>query len=184
MGFKNNLIALLEPMRLYDLTEGDGYAELSAIGKALDSAKEYVANALAQCVCMTADDEGLTSLETLFPIAVKGATVSTRRQMLRRLFAVNDAFNTLDDLEETFAALGLPCMLIEKDDMTVDIILSSHRGEATDLEKEIANIVMPAHVGFECTGQCVTWNRLQTLYNTFNALENSGKTFAEIMELT
>lgn len=185
MGCRDNLIALLEPMRLYNLTDGDGYAELCAIGASLDAAKEVLANALAQCVPETADEEGLSMLESLFPMVSKSETLNGRRNTLRKLFAVNDTSNGTYDLEQILLSLGLSCTIVEKNDgMAADVIFSSHRGEATSLEKKIAELILPAHIAVDCMGQCVTWNRLQSLYNTFDALENAEKTFTELMELT
>lgn len=65
MGYFEELKKLLHPLRIYELSEGIGAAELFAEGEALDRVMAELENAEREAVPSTAEDFGLAAYEKI-----------------------------------------------------------------------------------------------------------------------
>ena len=184
MGYREYLASLLAPMGVYNLEEGYGAGELEATGSALDDVSSNVDTLVGETFCQTATDYGLTNYENLFPIVYLADTASQRQDALLDLIKTDDTYTTLEKLESTFAACGIPAEITETDTKyTVIVHFTDIRGEPEQRVRDTAENILPVHINPIFTSPGVTWNRVEELFPTWNEFDGCGYTIFELLKL-
>lgn len=181
MGYTNYLKNMLHPLGIYNLQNGYGAAELEALGKALDSADEKIGDML---IDVALNGEHLKKAEELFPIVNFKENDDERISAVKVLLNVNDSYNDKKSLEKQFEACGVAADIIETDEkFAVELHFENIRGELSDREEKVCRAIMPAHLilRFVCSG--VTWDRIESLYPTWNDFDAAGLTVSEMMKI-
>ena len=87
-------------------------------------------------------------------------------------------------LEEQFAACGIPCEIGETDrKYVVSVRFTSGRGEPEKEMTDAALAILPAHVSAEFTRIGVSWDRIESLYHTWDEFDACGYNAYELMKL-
>ena len=180
MGYVAYLRNLLRPLGVYNLAE-DSFsgAELAALGMALDELDAYAQKKMREALVMTAEEDGLATMESLFPYLHTGASAEDRRGALSGFLQVSGDSFTVESLCRCLSACGTECLVFETDvPNTVCVRFPKVAGEPENLaeKKKIIESILPCHLQVEYAFNWCTWENAAAL--TFG---DAGKmTFLEL----
>ena len=184
MGYGEYLKDMLKPMGVYSLNSGYSAAELDAVGAAMDGAAECADNLKTEGIPQTARGSGLAAWENLFPILVFGETENERRSAVARLISVDDASCTQKALEGQLASCGIPGKITVTDEkFKVKLHFTSGRGEPDEKMINAALSILPAHICTEFTRDCLTWDRAEELFPTWDEFDACECSAAQLSAL-
>ena len=184
MGCGNYLKDMLRPMGVYSLSEGYSAGELEAIGAALDGAHAAADSLKTEGIPKTAEKSGLVMWENLFPIISFGETAEKRRMAVWELIRTDDASCTVQALEGQLSACGIPGKITPTQErFVIKLHFTSGRGEPTEEMINAALAILPAHIYTEFSRDCLTWDRLEELYPTWDEFDACGYNAGELMAL-
>jgi len=167
MGYADKLKDLLRPLGVYELHEGAGAAELEALGGAIDGVAALSGETARECTPVTAEGEGLTMLESLFPLSPAGSDAEARRAAIIALLTVNDASFTLAGVNAAISGCGIRAAAAESDvPQTVVVSFPGTRGVPVGFSgmRAVIEDIIPCHLGIEYVFRYVTWQELEALY--------------------
>ena len=102
------LRALLEPLRVYDLSRGTiNGAELAALGAGFDGIGGKLDTVERESLTATAEDEGLRRREALFARRPAAATAEERRAAIAALLQIDGDSLTPDAMDRTLRGCGI-----------------------------------------------------------------------------
>ena len=114
MGYADYLRELLRPLGVYDLDGGVfSPAELTAQGSALDGCGVRLDRVEREVLLCTAEDTGLTAIETLLPRRPVTETVQQRRRALAALLRIGGDSFTLKAVNDNLAGCGINALASE-----------------------------------------------------------------------
>ena len=114
MGFTEELVELLRPLGVYTFREGSfSLGELQALGAPLDAAKAWAEEMQRESIVMTAEDEGLTRMESLFRFCAGLKEAQARRAAIAAFLQFGRDSFTKQALNQCLNACGVPCRVEE-----------------------------------------------------------------------
>ena len=179
---------LLAPLGVYDLSEGTiNESELFALGQQLDGVAAQLEHAEQEALPATAEQEGLTLREALFPSRPAAQTVMDRRSAIRTLLQIDEDSLTPGAIGRAILGCGIPAKAIEVDTGHLQVIFPGISGPPegfADIEKLILEL-LPCHLEVEFYFRYVTWAELETAGVTWDWTEKNGHTWVsfEMLEL-
>jgi len=187
MGYADYLRELLRPLGVYDL-EGGRFspAELTAQGSALDGCGARLDQVEREMLLCTAEDTGLTAIETLLPRRPVAETVQQRRTALAALLRIGGDSFTLRAINDNLTGCGINALASETETPNrVKIVFPDVAGEPDGYEelKKIIEDILPCHLGIEYVFWYVTWAMIGEKFSKWDDLESEGYTWAELEKL-
>ncbi len=180
MGYAAYMRTLLEPLRLYQLEEGLSGAELDTIGAALDSLAETLLDIEEEGILSTAQGDGLSRWEALFPYRPMAETPAARRAALAALLRIDGGSFTLAAMSDTLQGCGLPAAVEETGEaFTVAVSFPGYRGVPENMEalQERIEAILPCHLAVTYVYRFLTWAELESCFATWQALESAALTW-------
>lgn len=177
MSYAAYLRELLKPLQVYDLGEKSfSGASLAALGAELDALDAYASLAQREALVMTAEESGLSRMETLFPYPALGETAEERRAALAGFVQISGDSFTPQALSRCLGACGVACLVEESETpFVVSVSFPGVRGEPENfsLRKAVIEDILPCHLQVDyalvwCTWQetedkGITWQDLQQM---------------------
>lgn len=186
MGYTEYLTELLRPLGVYDMeTGGFQLAELAGQGAALDGCGTELDRMAREMLLYTAEDTGLTAVETLLPHRPVTQDTERRRAALAALLRIGEDSFTLKEINDNLAGCGLNARAAETGTPGyVQISFPEVSGIPDGYEdmKKIIEEILPAHLGIEYVFWYVTWGMMEEKFPTWASLE-SGYTWAELEKM-
>lgn len=114
MGYANELVRLLLPLGVYSFAEGSfSLGELEALGAALDEMDAKAQHAQRESIVLTAEDEGLEKMESLFRHRSIAQSTAARRAAIAGFLQIGGDGFTLLALNRCIRACGVACCVDE-----------------------------------------------------------------------
>lgn len=114
MGYTDDLVRLLRPLGFYCFDAGSfSLAQLESLGAALDVADAYAQRLQRESIVMTAEEEGLDKILSLFRSETAAQTVRAKRAAIAGFMQIGGDSFTLDALRSCLCACGVTCQLEE-----------------------------------------------------------------------
>lgn len=183
MGYAEYLKDLLRPLRLYELDEGDGCAELESEGAQLDGIYAALDTALREGVLAGAQDAGLDAYEEILPFVPSYLTQQDRRRAIAALLRIDMRSFTPAALNDTIAGCGIRARVEEADaPRTVRVSFPYNRGVPEnfgELKRRIEQI-LPCHLGVEYVFEYLLWRELEKWLPSWRELEAKAGSWEEL----
>jgi hypothetical protein len=174
------LRALLEPLWVYDLTEGSvSGAELAALGTGLDGVSGQLDQVEREALTATAEDQGLQRREALFARRSAATTAEERRAAIAALLQIDGDSLTPDAIDRTLRGCGIRAKALEMGDGKLRVIFPEVAGipaEFDQIEKIILDI-LPCHLEIEFYFRYLTWVECEEAGYTWEAVEAAEHTW-------
>ena len=187
MGYADYLRDLLRPLGAYDLDSGTFVAaELSAQGAGLDGCGVQLEHLEREMMLLSAEDEGLTAIESLLTRRPVAETVEQRRKALAALMLISGDSFTLGAINKNLAGYGINALASETGiPNQVKIVFPDVAGEPDGYEelKKIIEEILPCHLGIEYVFWFVDWAMIEGKFARWGDLERIGYTWAELEKL-
>ncbi|MGM9521825.1 MAG: putative phage tail protein [Oscillospiraceae bacterium] len=177
MGYTEHLKALLRPLCVYELDEGSGASELSAMGCMFDGVFDQAETLEGECTVGTAQGYGLEYYEELLPKRPVNAGLGQRRKAISALMNIDGTSFTQKRLNETLLGCGIAASVRETEQhYTVEVTFPETKGVPDSIEeiKERIESILPCHL--DCVYKYVfcTWGELETDFTTWESIEKLG----------
>lgn len=177
MGYYDYLWRMLEPLGVYCR---DGYSggELKALGAALDQAAETIRYHFMEMLPMTANEEGLKSLRSLYPFHSLPEEPEDIRAALKVFSRVDHSCFTAFALEQLLSWLGLKVGIAIEGPEWVTVTFREELNREVDIVQALYLLeqVLPAHGYITCA--------LRYLDADTGELVNEKKTLGELRKRT
>jgi len=187
MGYADYLRELLRPLGVYDLDGGVfSPAELTAQGGALDECGARLDRVEREMLLCTAEDVGLTAVETLLLRRPVSEATEQRRAALAALLRIGGDSFTLQNINDNLAGCGIKALAGETGvPNQVKIMFPDVVGEPEGLEelKQIIEDILPCHLGIEYIFQYASWAGIEEKIAVWGELEGKGYIWAELEKL-
>lgn len=177
------LRALLEPLGVYDLSEGSiNGAELAALGAGLDGISGKLDLVEREALTATAEDEGLQRREALFARRPAAVTAEERRAAIAALLQIDGDSLTPDAINRTLQGCGIKARAVEMGGGTLQVIFPEVAGvpaEFDQIQKIILDI-LPCHLAVIFYFRYLTWaecERVGYTWETVEAAEHTWESF-------
>ena len=183
MGYFEHLKSLLYPLRIYELNEGIGAAELFAEGEALDRAQAELESAEREAIPSTAEGHGLAAYEKIMPFVPLYMTAEQRREAIMALLRIDWASFTLEDMNATVAGCGVAAEIGESETPeTVTVTILGVRGIPENFDEISYRIeqILPCHLGIEYIFTFLIWRELEEWIADWAELEAAAPTWAAL----
>ena len=178
MNYADELVSMLRPLGVYSFQEGSfSLAELQALGAALDAADEAFGAAQKESIVMTAQDEGLSKMETLFRSKPPAKTVDARRAAIAGFLRISGDSFTLAALNRCLCACGVACSVEETGEVNrVKVWFPGVMGipDGFAEAKIIIEDILPCQMGITYWFRYCTWQETQ----------DYGLTWADVNAMT
>ena len=186
MSYGQYLKDLLAPMGVYRLEGTLNGGELDSIGAVLDGVDGVLEHTRREMILLTAEDEGLETVETLLTRRPVAANLEDRRAALAALLRIGGDSFTLAAINDTLRGCGVYALAEETGiPGRVEIFFPDVPGIPDGFEelRKIIEDILPAHVGIQYVYWYVTWEELERRFATWGELESRGLTWGEIEKL-
>jgi len=183
VSYARYLRELLAPLRIYDLENGAGAAELDAAGTLMDALLDELLVQERESCPATATDYGLSRYEELLPYTPAYITPEDRRNALHALLRIDGCSFTPTDLQNTVAGCGIEAVVQETDTpFTVEVHFPQNRGIPEDFPQIRSRIeqILPCHLEVVYVFIYFLWHELETHLLTWAQLEESVKSWKEL----
>jgi len=157
-------------------------AELAGQGTALDGCGGKLDRMAREMLLCTAEDEGLTAVETLLPHRPVTQELERRRAALAALLRIGEDSFTLKAINDNLAGCGLNARADETGvPGYVQVSFPEVPGVPDGYEemRKIIEEILPAHLGIEYVFWYVNWAMMEERFPTWSALGN-GYTWEDI----
>ncbi len=174
MGYCEYLKELLYPLRLYELEEGIGAAELNVIGAALDSHCEEQDTLEREATPASASHYGLEAYEKIMPFVPAYQLIEERRKAISALLRIDDMSFTPNAINSTAAGCGVAVEVTESETPeTVIVAIINTRGVPEDFSHIKSRIeqILPCHLDVEYRFIYTTWTELMASIDSWNEIE-------------
>lgn len=170
--FKDNILALLAPLNLYNLSpESNVYKEILVYSHALESVLGSLDNLLNESFVQTAKDEGLHLREQLLDLSSDlSVSIDDRRNQILHALAIHPKnFNTLGIIN-SLKSIGLDASISEdpKDEsLTISTKIPPSYSERLSKIKSDIFKMLPAHLEILLNlGTSATWCNIENTLNS------------------
>lgn len=178
--YEGYLRALLEPLGVYDLTEGTiNRAELAALGAGFDTVSGQLDRTEREALTATAEEEGLDRREALFARRPAATTAEERRAAIAALLQIDGDSLTPSAINQTLQGCGIKAWALEMGNGVLRVVFPEVAGvpaEFDQIEKIILDI-LPCHLGVEFYFRYLTWEECERAEYTWEAVEAAGHTW-------
>ena len=184
MSHESYLVALLQPLGVYDLGENTlNRGELGAWGLGLDGVWDALEETQREMLLTTAESFGLEKVEALFPYRPVTEDTAQRRESLAALLRISGDSFTLAAVNDNLAGCGLNAAVAETEERgVVEVSFPGVPGKPAGFE-EMARIIeeiVPCHLQCRYWFWYITWEVLEERIPTWADLEELGFTWAEL----
>lgn len=179
MDYVSELKELLRPLGIYDVDQGTGAAELTALGQEMNRCLELLTAAERESNPLTAEGAGLENWEALLPFVPVRRSLRDRRNAIAALLRLDGAGFTLAGINSALAGCGARARAVESEKpMTVAVSFPGDRGIPEDFEllRQRIELLLPCHLAVEYRFIFPTWLALEAAFPTFP----SGLTWREL----
>ena len=187
MSYVEYLREMLCPLGVYTMEEGSFHlAELEGQGNALDACGAELDRIAREMLPCTAENEGLTAVETLLPHRPVTSGVERRRAALAALLRIGEDSFTLRAINDNLAGCGLNALATETGmPGYIQVSFPEVPGIPDGYEDMVKIIeeILPAHVGIEYVFWYVTWAMLEEKFGTWAELEERNYTWEGLEKL-
>ncbi|MCF0138152.1 MAG: DUF2313 domain-containing protein [Oscillospiraceae bacterium] len=149
MGYADYLKRTLKPLGIYELDEGIGAAELEVLGEALDSVESSLSAVQRNMLPMTAEEEGLRLLESLFTGATGTGSLEARRRALAVMLRLGETECSEQGLNILLEQCGIPADVSETEvEAQVRVTFYDTAGDTSELQRMKRRIeaLLPCHL--------------------------------------
>lgn len=178
--YEDCLKGLLEPLGVYDLSEGSvSGAELYALGRELDAAAGRLDRAEREGLTATAEDEGLRRREALFARRPAAFTPETRRAAIAALMGIAGDSLTPGAIDSAIRGCGIRAKAIEMGEQKLRVIFPETAGEPPEFDqiRKIILDILPCHLEVEFYFRYLTWAECERAGHTWEAVEAAEHTW-------
>ena len=178
--YEQYLRELLEPLGVYDLTEGTlNRAELYALGKGLDDVSGQLEMVERESLTATAEGEGLERREALFARRPAAVTAEERRAAIAALLQIDGDSLTPGAMNQTSLGCGIRARALEIDTGHLRVIFPEVGGVPEEFEqiRDIILDILPCHLEVEFYFRYLTWEECEQSAYTWAAVEAAGHTW-------
>lgn len=184
--YYEHLRNMLSPLRLYDMENVFGRAELEVLGEQLDSIYQALELLEREMCPATALSYGLSAYEEMLPYVPASDTAQQRQNAVSALLRIDDTCFTLSAMSKNLAGCGIDAAVCEGDAIQTAVVsFPGVRGKPAniiELQKRIEQI-LPCHIAVEYAFAYVTWQELEQLFQSWQELELDGVTWEELESL-
>lgn len=178
--YEEYLRALLEPLGVYDLSEGTlNRAELYALGSGLDHVDRRLENAEREALAATAEGEGLARREILFARRPAAVTAEDRRNAIAALLQIAGDSLTPEAIDCTIRGCGIRAKATELGGGTLQVRFPETAGipEEFDQIQKIILDILPCHLAVEFYFRYLTWAECHAAGYTWQTVEAAEHTW-------
>lgn len=178
--YEDCLKGLLEPLGVYDLSEGSvSGAELYALGRELDAAAGRLDRAEREGLTATAEDEGLKRREALFARRPAAFTPEARRAAIAALMGIAGDSLTPGAIDNAIRGCGIRAKAIEMGEQKLRVIFPETAGEPPEFDqiRKIILDILPCHLEVEFYFRYLTWAECERAGHTWEAVEAAEHTW-------
>ena len=139
-----------------------------------------------EMMLQTAQEEGLTAIETLLPHRPVTETMEQRRKALAALLRIGGDSFTLNAINDNLAGCGINALASETGiPNQVKIVFPDVAGEPDGYEEltKIIEDILPCHLEIEYVFWYVTWAMIGEKFSKWSDLETAGYTWTELEKL-
>lgn len=175
MGYRENMIRLLRPLGIYELEKGYSGLELGVLGQRLDEFSARADEAEKESLLATAEYDGLTMWEQLFPYRPVAENVAGRRAAVAALLRIDGRSFTPAALNDTVKGSGYNATVEESgENMTVIVRFPDVLGVPKDFAKASERIesILPCHLQVVYLFNYPTFAQLEGVGLTWGMLED------------
>ncbi len=179
-GYAEYLKALLEPLKVYDLSDGTiNESELWALGAGLDGVAGALEFAEREGLTATAEDAGLSRREALFARKPVAVTVEARRTAINALMAIDGDSLTPDAINRAISGCGIRAKALEMGEGHIRVIFPQVAGEPPEFEqiRDIILDIIPCHLEVEFYFRYLTWAECEAAGMTWASIEAAEHTW-------
>lgn len=181
-GYNEFLKELLKPLGVYDLEEGAGAGELSALGDALDSIDLDSEGLENESTTVNATDYGIRLYEELFGYTPVYDDNASRRKAISALLMIDDGSFTQTALCQTIAGCGIAANVEEtQEKFTVEITFPGYLGIPDNIDEIKSRIekILPCHLNVIYVYVYTTWEELIKI-GTWGDIEEKAMTWNDM----
>ncbi|MGI5986120.1 MAG: DUF2313 domain-containing protein [Clostridiales bacterium] len=182
MGYSEYLKTMLQPLGIYDLTEGVGAEEIAVIGKQLDDVFNALEELGRESVLVQAESYGLQMYEEILPYRPAYITVEDQRRAILALLRIRGGCFTLDMLQDTIGGCGIEASIEEGEEpMTAVVRFVNNRGipDGFDRLKRRIEEIVPCHIYVQYMFIYSTWQDLMNKLPNWAAIEERTNSWRE-----
>ncbi len=179
-GYAEFLKALLEPLKVYDLSPGTvNESELWALGAGLDGVSAALETAEREALTATARDIGLSRREALFARRPIAAGADARRRAINALMSIGGDSLTPSDINQAISGCGIKARALEMGGGHIRVIFPEVAGEPPEFAQMRDNIrdIIPSHLETEVYFRHLTWAECEAAGMTWASVEAAGHTW-------
>lgn len=184
MDHEQNLVDLLRPLGVYDLSAGAvNRGELAAYGALLDAGGAALADTEREMSLTTAESFGLTAVEELLPYRPVSESAAQRRRALAALLRISGDSFTLRAINDTLSGCGINAVAAEGTAPGyVEVSFPDVAGIPDAFEKlrSIIEEILPCHLEITYVFWYNSWAELAALTPTWGAAAGTGKSWYEL----
>ena len=174
------LRALLEPLGVYDLSEGTiNGVELAALGEGFDTIGQRLETVEREALTATAEDEGLRRREALFARRPAAQTAEERRAAIAALLQIDGDSLTPEDIDLTLQGCGIKARAVELGDGVLQVIFPEVAGVPDEFEQiqKIILDILPCHLEVSFYFRYLTWEECENAGYTWEIVEAAEHTW-------
>lgn len=178
MGYAEYLAELLQPLGVYDLSQGTiNRGELETYGLPLDEEMARLEESEREMCLATAEGEGLERIEALLPYRPVCVTREQRRAALAALLRIGGDSFTLEDVNDTLAGCGINAKARETGTPNyVEVWFPDVAGQPEGFEqiRYIIEEILPCHLGIEYVFWYLTWAKTREKFRNWDEIGTLG----------
>ena len=182
--YSEYLKELLRPLGIYRLEDGCiNTAELETAGETLDACAEELERAEREALVMTAEQEGLSRREMLFPYLMGTGELQGRREAIAALCRIDRDCFSRAALNRTLRGCGIPA---EVEETEVSGRVRVHFPETIGVPEGFEQIrqiildILPCHLEVDFRFRYLRWSEWDEQQKTWQSLENTGYTWRSL----
>lgn len=176
---------LLSPLRLYDMENLYGRAELEVLGGSMDLVWSGLETHEKEMLPLTAEGYGLAKYQELLPYSPASDSMENRQKALAALLRIDNAAFTPAAMRDTLAGCGLEVAVEEGEGQNVTVSFPGVRGipeNILQLQQRVENI-LPCHLEIEYKYLFLTWAELESGVASWAELEDMADSWAALERL-
>lgn len=186
MSFGQYLRDLLAPLGVYRWEGSFQWGELQSEGQVLDGVAEELARIQREMNLATAQEEGLTALQSLFGLEPGARDTEELRLALAALLRIGGDSFTLAAMNDTLRGCGVSAQVAETGDpLHLVVSFPGIGGVPADFGRvqTILEAILPCHVWVEYTFSAMTWLALESKFGDWNSLEGDKITWTDLEDM-
>lgn len=187
MAAIDRFVSILSPLKIYTAEENSRvYRELSVCSEEFDLLEEELDGLLREMFIVTAQDSGLSGIESIYTAPNGNVGLDRRRQKILNRLAYNDNCFTLEEIKSAvrdFGAEDFKILEFPSRYNAVVEIYGDYDSAAIDFIKSEIKKIMPAHLNIEVYFNGLTWNEIESGELAFDDMDGKNYTWEYIDEI-